>query len=193
MDYSQTAGLYLKLMELKTKSLKELYEKDFYLWVLENLKLLKNKEYELVDWENLLEEIEYMARKELRSVISLMAVIMEHLYKWESYRESAYMGSGWKRSILNARKELINLFDEIPSLKRIAQEKESLNRAWRRAVNSLIVWFDEDENKNLAKKYFGRLPTEEDFPKDCPYTFEQVMEYKPWLEEIKENMETSQP
>jgi hypothetical protein len=180
-------------MELKIKSLKELYEKDFYLWVLENLKLLKNKEYELVDWENLLEEIEYMARKELRSVISLMAVIMEHLYKWENYRESAYMGSGWKKSILNSRKELIDLFDEIPSLKRIAQEKESLNRAWRRAVNSLIVWFDEDENKDLAKKYFGRLPTEEDFPKDCPYTFEQVMEYKPWLEEIRENTETPQP
>jgi Hypothetical protein sll0802 len=180
-------------MELKTQSLKELYEKDFYLWVLENLRLLKNKEYELVDWENLLEEIEYMARKELRSVISLMAVIMEHLYKWENYRESAYVGSGWKKSILNARKELIDLFDEIPSLKRIAQEKDSLNKAWRRAVNSLIVWFDEDENKNLAKKYFGRLPTEEDFPKDCPYTFEQVMEYKPWLEEIKENTETPQP
>jgi len=193
VDYSQTTGLYLKLMELKTQSLKELYEKDFYLWVLENLRLLKNKEYELVDWENLLEEIEYMARKELRSVISLMAVIMEHLYKWENYRESAYMGSGWKKSILNARKELIDLFDEIPSLKRIAQEKDSLNKAWRRAVNSLIVWFDEDENKNLAKKYFGRLPTEEDFPKECPYTFEQVMEYKPWREEMRESTETSQP
>jgi hypothetical protein len=180
-------------MELKTKSLKELYEKDFYLWVLENLKLLKNKEFELVDWENLLEEIEYMARKELRSVISLMAVIMEHLYKWENYKESAYMGSSWKKSILNARKELIDLFDEMPSLKRIAQEKESLNKAWRRAVNSLIVWFDEDENKDLAKKYFGRLPTEEDFPKDCPYTFEQVMEYKPWREEMRERMETQKP
>jgi len=139
-------------MELKTQSLKELYDKDFYLWVMENLKLLKNKEYELVDWENLLEEIEDMARRELRSVISLMAVIMEHLYKWENYRESAYMGSGWKKSILNARKELIDLFDEIPSLKRIAQEKDSLNKAWKRAVNSLIVWFDEDENKDLAKK-----------------------------------------
>jgi hypothetical protein len=81
----------------------------------------------------------------------------------------------------------------MPSLKRIAQEKESLNKAWRRAVNSLIVWFDEDENKDLAKKYFGRLPTEEDFPKDCPYTFEQVMEYKPWREEMRENTETPQP
>jgi hypothetical protein len=43
-------------MERKAKSLKELYEKDFYLWVQENLRLLKNKEYDLVDWENLLEE-----------------------------------------------------------------------------------------------------------------------------------------
>ena len=65
-------------MELKTQNLKELYEKDFYLWVMENLKLLKNKEYELVDWGNLLEEIEDMARRELRSLISFMAVIMEH-------------------------------------------------------------------------------------------------------------------
>ena len=180
-------------MELKTQSLKELYEKDFYLWVMENLKLLKNKEYELVDWENLLEEIEDMAKRHFESVISYMAVIMEHLYKWENYRESAYMGSGWKKSILNARKELIDLFDEMPSLKRIAQEKESLNKAWRRAVNSLIVWFDEDENKDLAKKYFDRSPTEEDFPKDCPYTFEQIMEYKPWREEMRERMETPQP
>jgi len=50
-------------MEQKIQSLKELYEKDFYLWVLENLKLLKNREYDLVDWENLLEEIEDMGQR----------------------------------------------------------------------------------------------------------------------------------
>jgi len=49
-------------MEQTTQSLKELYEKDFYLWVQETLKLLKNKEYDLVDWENLLEEIEDMGK-----------------------------------------------------------------------------------------------------------------------------------
>jgi hypothetical protein len=61
--------------------------------VQENLKLLKNKEYELVDWENLLEEIEDMAKRHFESVISYMAVIMEHLYKWEKFRENEYMGS----------------------------------------------------------------------------------------------------
>jgi hypothetical protein len=180
-------------MELKTQNLKELYEKDFYLWVLENLKLLKNKEFEFVDWENLLEEIEDMAKRHYESVISYMAVIMEHLYRWEKFRESEYMGSHWKKSINTARMQIADLFDDNPSLRRVAQEKESLNKAWKRAVRRLILWFDEDENKNLAKNYFGRLPTEEDFPKDCPYTFEQVMEYKPWREEISESTETPQP
>ena len=32
-------------MEQTTQSLKELYEKDFYLWVQENLRLIKNREY----------------------------------------------------------------------------------------------------------------------------------------------------
>lgn len=49
--------LIFRPMEIKTQSIKELYEKDFYLWVQENLRLLKNRELDLVDWENLLEEI----------------------------------------------------------------------------------------------------------------------------------------
>ena len=191
MDYSQTAGLYLKLMELKTQSLKELYEKDFYLWVLENLKLLKNREFEFVDWENLLEEIEDMARRHYESVISYMAVIMEHLYKWENYREEVYMGSSWKKSILNARKEILKLFKNAPSLKAKAQEKEILQRAWEDAVLDLIAWFK--GNEKFALRHFGRFPTEKDFPQESPYTFEQIMEYEPWLEEIKENTETPQP
>jgi Domain of unknown function DUF29. len=73
--------LVFKPMEQKIQNLKELYEQDFYLWVQENLKLLKNKEYDLVDWENLLEEIEDMGKSLFKSVRSHMSTIMEHLYK----------------------------------------------------------------------------------------------------------------
>lgn len=82
-------------MELKATSLKELYEKDFYLWLLENLKLLKNKEYELLDWEHLQEELEDMGKSLFSTVISQMARIMEHFYKWESFRSNPYMGNNW--------------------------------------------------------------------------------------------------
>lgn len=47
---------------LFSESPKELYERDFYLWVYENLRLLKEGNYSLVDWQNLLEEIENMAK-----------------------------------------------------------------------------------------------------------------------------------
>ncbi|MFZ8785691.1 DUF29 domain-containing protein [Thermocrinis sp.] len=73
-------------MRQTTQSIKELCEKDFYLWVQENLKLLKNREYDLVDWENLLEEIEDMGQRHYDAMVSYMAVIMEHLYKWENFR-----------------------------------------------------------------------------------------------------------
>ncbi|EEP60044.1 conserved hypothetical protein [Sulfurihydrogenibium yellowstonense SS-5] len=77
------------------EELKTLYEKDFVLWVEKNLRLLKEKQFDEVDWENLLEEIEDMGRRHLESVISFMAVILEHLYKWENFRENENMGNSW--------------------------------------------------------------------------------------------------
>jgi Domain of unknown function DUF29. len=163
------------------EELKQLYDKDFYLWVMENLELLKNKEFDLVDWENLLEEIEDMGRRHLESVISFMAVILEHLYKWENFRENENMGNSWVRSIINSRAKLEKLFIEIPSLKYKAPNE--LETAWKYAVVDLISWFKKPENKHLANKYFGRKPTEKDFPEKCPYTFNQILEYEPWEEE----------
>jgi hypothetical protein len=168
-----------KPMETKTQNLKELYEKDFYLWVQENLRLLKNKEYDLVDWENLLEEIEDMGQRYLDSVVSFMAVILEHLYKWENFRDREYVGHSWIRSINNARNELEGIFERHPSIRK--KSAEELPTSWRIAVKRLVRWFKEPQNHDLAKKYFGRLPTEKDFPQECPYTFGQVMEYEPWV------------
>ncbi|MDW8294695.1 MAG: DUF29 domain-containing protein, partial [Aquificaceae bacterium] len=74
---------------LSKEELKELYEKDFPLWAEINLELLKEKAYELVDWENLLEEIEDMAQRHLDACISYLAVILEHLYKWDNFKRLA--------------------------------------------------------------------------------------------------------
>jgi hypothetical protein len=73
--------LIFKPMELKIQHLKGLYEKDFLFWLEENLKLLENKEYDLVDWDNLLDKIRDMGQRYLDAIISQMARIVEHLYK----------------------------------------------------------------------------------------------------------------
>jgi hypothetical protein len=165
-------GLYFKLMEIKVQNLKELYEKDFYLWVMENLRLLKNKKYDLVDWENLLEEIEDMGRNLFMAVLRQMARIMEGLYKWENFKDHPEMYD-WVEEVSRARRELINLFEDSPSLKAIAQEMDTVQRAWKLSVRALERWREHPKNKALS--------TSHSFPQECPYTFQQVMEYKPWL------------
>jgi Domain of unknown function DUF29. len=166
------------------EELKQLYDKDFYLWVMENLELLKNKEFDLVDWENLLEEIEDMGRRYLDSAVSFIAIILEHLYKYEHFRENENMGDSWVRSIINSRAKLEKLFIEIPSLKHKAPNE--LETAWKYAVIDLISWFKKPENTHLANKYFGREPTVINFPEKCPYTFQQILEYEPWKKNKEE-------
>jgi hypothetical protein len=165
---------------INKEELKQLYDRDFYLWVMENLELLKNKEFDLVDWENLLEEIEDMGRRYLDSAFGFIAIVLEHLYKYEHFRDNENMGNSWINSIDNARVELDWLFKEMPSLKRKVQQEIDL--AWYKAVKKLVKWFEKPVNLHLAKKYFGRIPTEKDFPERCPYTFEQILNYKSWLE-----------
>ncbi|MFZ8786800.1 DUF29 family protein [Thermocrinis sp.] len=84
----------------------------------------------------------------------------------------------------NARRELRDIFEYNPSLRVKAQDSETLRWAWKAAVRALVEWFENPKNKTLVLTYFkGKLPTEKDFPQECPYTFEQVMQYKPWVEE----------
>ncbi|MFZ8785693.1 DUF29 domain-containing protein [Thermocrinis sp.] len=142
-------------MEQTTQSLRELYEKDFYLWVMENLRLLKNKEYSLVDWENLLEEIEDMGRSLFMAMLKQMAKVMEGLYKWENFKDHPEMYD-WAEEVSRARRS--------PSLKAIAQDKATLQRAWELSVRAM-----------------ERCLKSHPFPQECPYTFQQIMEYRPWL------------
>ena len=150
---------------------------------MENLKLLKNKEYDLVDWENLLEEIEDMGQRHYDAMVSYVAVIMEHLYKWENFKYSQGTGRDWIETIYTHRKKATRIFRKNPSLRVKAQGREVLQEVWEEGVHALINWLKLPRNKALVQLYFkGRIPTERDFPQECPYSFEQIMEYEPWLE-----------
>jgi hypothetical protein len=177
-------GVIMITKIISKEELKSLYEKDFYKWITENVQLLKNKDFDLVDWENVIEELESMGRSELSSAISFMTVVLEHLYKYEHFRDNNTMGNGWIKSILNSRYRLIKIFDKNPSLEKKAEE--SIQEAWEDSIKKMITWFKYPENHHLAKRYFGRLPTEQDFPKICPYTFQQILEYEPWLKDLEE-------
>ncbi|CCI25857.1 conserved hypothetical protein [Microcystis aeruginosa PCC 9808] len=67
-----------------------LYEEDFVLWTEKTAELLKQKEFDRVDWENLIEEVECMGKSERQSVESLLTQLLINLLKlsyWTTERE----------------------------------------------------------------------------------------------------------
>ena len=153
---------------ISKEELKELYDKDFPLWAEINLELLKEKAYDLVDWENLLEEIEDMARSDLKTCISYLAIILEHLYKWDNFRHLTKAGKergglSWIRSIENARKDILAMFKKYPSL--AGKLPKEIDKAWIDAVRGIERWLEDLEKD----------PEEYNIPEECPYTYEEAM------------------
>ncbi|MFB2837069.1 DUF29 domain-containing protein [Floridanema evergladense] len=87
--------------------LKTLYETDDLEWLSATIELLKNRQFNALDVENLIEELEYLGRSEKSKVFSKLRNIVAHLLLlqyWESERE--YNANGWREEIYNWRDEL---------------------------------------------------------------------------------------
>ena len=94
---------------------KTLYEQDFNLWLEETVNLLKNRQLDQLDYDNLIEEIESMARKDKRALESNLEQILMHLLKWQ-YQKNKRSNS-WRYSIIEHRNRLKKDFRDSPSLK----------------------------------------------------------------------------
>jgi hypothetical protein len=95
-----------------------LYRQDFYLWLKTTINQVKERDFDKIDWENLLEELDDLGREQEHKLESRLLVLFEHLLKlayWETERE--YNTRGWKGTIREQRKQLIRLLKKNPSLK----------------------------------------------------------------------------
>jgi hypothetical protein len=100
-----------------------LYEQDFYEWIETTVKLLQEKNYQEIDWENLIEEVACLGRSERHKLSSLLTVLWEHILKlayWE--REREYNANHWKGEIITFRIQIRKTLKDSPSLKNYAQE-----------------------------------------------------------------------
>ncbi len=106
------------VLDLK-QSQKNLYDTDYNLWLEETVQQLQAKNFNAVDWENLIEEIASLGRSEKRRIESLLTRLFEHLLKlayWESEKE--YNRGHWEAEIINFRKQIHKELKASPSLKR---------------------------------------------------------------------------
>lgn len=133
-----------------------LYDSDFYAWTQEQSKLLKAHQWEQLDVENLVEELESLGRQERRELVNRLAVLLGHLLKWQYQPEK--QGVSWQSTIREQRRKVERLIQENPSLK--SYLAEALQDAY-------------EDGLDLAVRETG-LPFTI-FPASCPYTLEQAL------------------
>jgi len=111
-----------------------LYEQDFLLWSEETAAKLKARDFENIDLENLIEEVESLGRSDRKELLSRLVVIFEHLLK-RLYVQLPHDYNGWQRTVQTQRNELVILLRQSPSLKSLWQK--SVEEAWSIALKTV--------------------------------------------------------
>jgi Domain of unknown function DUF29 len=137
--------------------LQMLYETDYMQWIETTIEKLRSQDYANVDWENLIEEIEDMGRRERKSLKSNLIVILLHLLKWQFQPEKR--SGSWESSIIEHRRRVKDDLIDSPSL------KPYLDNIFAECYTQAV---------KQAKAETG-LPLET-FPIQCPYELPQVID-----------------
>ena len=130
------------------------YEEDFHSWAMNTADLLRQRRFDDVDMDHLIEEIESMGRSEKQQLTNRLAVLIAHLLKWQY--QSEFRTRSWQGTIDEQRFKIKEIIEDNPSLKAI--KEESIKKAYKLSFSIL------KRETTLDLKVL---------PEDCPYDFEQ--------------------
>ena len=138
--------------------LKKLYEIDDYLWLEETIKLLKTKDLDNLDLDNLIEELESLGRNDLNKVRSLLRQIIIHILLLEYWQEEHYRNyRHWQGETIAFRDDLNNSLTTTLKNKLV----QELDHIYNVAVKVVV------QKTGLASNLF---------PDNCPYSLEQLFD-----------------
>ncbi len=134
-----------------------LYEEDFAEWAEETTRLLRERQFDEIDLENLVEETADMARRERHELLNRLAVLLHHLLKWQC--QPAKRSRGWRATIAEQRARIGRLLRHSPSLRRHV------------AAGVTEVYGDAVEKASIQT---GLEVTA--FSAECPFSAEQILD-----------------
>jgi len=134
------------------------YEKDPYAWSFEQANFLKSGQYKKLDIENLAEEIESLGRRDKRALESQLVRLLHHMLKLEYTPENKGNSDSWEGSIFTARKHIRKLIKESPSLN-----------------NELLKLIPDSYKDALELAIMDSFHEVHRFPKECPWTIEEIL------------------
>lgn len=133
-----------------------LYNQDYYQWIQEIVKLLEQRNFEELDLNNLIEEIQDLAVNEKQTIETNLIVVLKLLLKWQ-YQPEQHSGE-IKASIRRHRYQIRDDLKVSPSLKNYLSE----------------IWLESYQEVRLQAADETDL-TVEIFPEQCFYTIENIL------------------
>lgn len=134
-----------------------LYEADFYEWTQQQARLLRERRFDDLDLDNLIDEVESVGGSERREIRNRMVVLLAHLLKWKY--QPGHRGPSWRRTIYEQRRQLAAIVADSPSLSAYVK-----TQAHERYIGATVA---AGEETGIAVGLF---------PEACPFTPEQVLD-----------------
>ena len=104
------------MLELKTdKAVDVEYEQDLAVWYARQAELLRERRFDELDLENLIEELEVAVGNLRRELGSGLEILLIHLLKCEFQRQR--LSRSWLSTLDEQRSQLVKLLEENPSLR----------------------------------------------------------------------------
>jgi hypothetical protein len=142
---------------LANNATNQLYQEDFYLWLQQTSKDLSEKNFNNLDLENLIEEIEAMGRSEKIALASNLRVLLMHLLKYQYQPEKR--SNSWQYTIFKHRNRIQDIFENSPSLKRYYEE--IFDKSYQQARKAASI------ETGLPLNHFPAL---------CPFSQTEILE-----------------
>lgn len=155
-------------MEDATKPavLPSLYEADFFAWTQQQAEALRRRDWSALDIDNLVEEVDSLGRQERSELRELLTALLVSLAKWHYLpQQRGRHGRSWRLLAEEQRVRIEHHLRDSPSL--MAYGPKVTRQVWR--IACLVT------ARETSLSY-------EMFPKQCPFTWEEVIR-EGWLPE----------
>ena len=152
----------------------ELYRSDGYTWAIEQADALRRRDLAAIDWDNVVEEIEDVGRREKNHWRGCCARVLEHLLKIEHYRKATHeVLRHWVSEINDFRREMADDIINNPGLQ--GEYETMFQGAWRTGRNYALRRLAEyDESNGTSTLKQARRQRDRTLPEQCPYRLEDV-------------------
>ncbi|MGK7876128.1 MAG: DUF29 domain-containing protein [Xenococcaceae cyanobacterium] len=144
-----------------------LYEQDYHLWLEETISAIRERRFNDVDWENLLEELVDMGKADKNALASNVKILLAHLLKLMVQSDAPWeMKKSWYNSVDEHRERVNDSVANIPSLKTYLTE--AVTKSYPGARKLAI-------KEGSRAKYGVRKPSENEYPLECPFSLEELL------------------